>query len=151
MTSVRDRMTSRAAMAALALLPLQALADGTPFFSTAQLAQGRWEYSQRCAVCHGAQLEGGGAPALKGTTFAAQWGGKQLKEFYGYVYHNMPLGQAGVLSGQEYADIVAYVLAQNGVPAGDEKLTPQSPMQRALELDAAVPLATRRRAHRPRR
>ncbi len=138
MTSLPYRMTSRAAMAALALVPLQALADGTPFFSTAQLAQGRWEYSQRCAVCHGAQLEGGGAPALKGTAFVAQWNGKQLKEFYGYVYHNMPLGQAGVLSGQEYADIVAYILSRNGVAAGNDKFTPQSPMQRALELDAVV-------------
>jgi len=125
-------------MAALALVPLQALADGTPFFSAAQLAQGRWEYSQRCAVCHGAQLEGGGAPALKGPAFIAQWNGKQLKEFYGYVYHNMPLGQASVLSGQEYADIVAYILNRNGVAAGNEKFTPQSPMQRALELDAVV-------------
>src|SRR5262249_33199450 len=102
-----------------------AFADGTPFFSTTQMAQGRYEYGQKCGVCHGAQLDGGGAPALKGTAFAAQWNGKQLKEFYGYVYHNMPLGQAGVLKAQEYADIVAYILGANGVPAGNEQFTPQ--------------------------
>ena len=39
-----------------------ALADGTAFFSTEQVSQGRWVYSQKCAVCHGAQLQGGGAP-----------------------------------------------------------------------------------------
>ena len=48
----------------------------------------------------------------------------------------MPLGQGGVADGQEYADIVAYILAQSGVPAGNEKLTPTSPMDRVLELDA---------------
>ena len=138
MTTFRLRIGGRAAIVALGLAPLTALADGTPFFSTAQLAQGRWEYSQKCAVCHGAQLQGGGAPTLKGATFVAQWNGKLLKDFYSYVYHNMPLGQAGALSGQEYADIVAYILGRNGVPAGTEKFTPTSPMERKLELDAVV-------------
>ena len=46
----------------------------------------------------------------------------------------MPLGQGGQLDSQEYADIVAYILAQGGVPAGGEKLTPNSPMDRAVSL-----------------
>jgi alcohol dehydrogenase (cytochrome c) len=124
-----------------------ALADGTGFFNPAQLSQGRWEYAQKCAVCHGAQLQGGGAPALKGRIFNVQWNGKSLKEFYNYVHTNMPLGQGGELSSQEYADIVSYVLAQNGLPAGDEKFTPMSPMDRVLVLaapaaaDSAAPSA----------
>jgi cytochrome c553 len=113
------------------------LADGTGFFSSAQLSQGRWEYSQKCSVCHGAQLQGGGAPALKGSEFSALWNGKTLKDFYDYVQANMPLGQGAALKGQEYADIVAYVLAQVGVPAGNEKLTPTTPMDRVLDLSAA--------------
>jgi PQQ-dependent dehydrogenase (methanol/ethanol family) len=111
-----------------------AVADGSAFFSTSQLSQGRWEFAQKCAVCHGAQLQGGGAPALKGREFVAQWNGKSLKDFYTYVHSNMPLGQGGELNSQEYADIVAYVLAHNGLPAGNEKLTPKSPMDRALDL-----------------
>jgi PQQ-dependent dehydrogenase (methanol/ethanol family) len=109
-------------------------ADGTAFFSTDQVAQGRFEYSQRCAVCHGAQLQGGGAPALAGRQFSAQWNGKSLKELYNYIHANMPLGQGGDLASQEYADIVSYVLAQNGLPTGGEKLTPKSPMERVLDL-----------------
>jgi len=46
----------------------------------------------------------------------------------------MPLGQGRQLDSQEYADIVAYILAQGGVPAGGEKLTPNSPMDRAVSL-----------------
>ena len=113
------------------------LADGTGFFSSAQLSQGRWEYSQKCSVCHGAQLQGGGAPALKGSEFSALWNGKTLKDFYDYVQANMPLGQGAALKGQEYADIVAYILAQVGLPAGNEKLTPATPMDRVLDLSAA--------------
>jgi alcohol dehydrogenase (cytochrome c) len=113
-------------------------ADGTGWFTAAQLSQGRWEYSQKCAVCHGAQLQGGGAPALKGRVFDDQWGSKTLKDFYDYVHQNMPLGQGGELNSQEYADIVAYILAQNGLPAGEEKFTAKSSMQRVLELSAAA-------------
>ena len=106
------------------------LADGTPYFSTTQIGQGRYEFAQKCSVCHGTQLQGGGAPALKGPAFIAQWHGKTLKEFYGYIHDSMPLGQGGALEGQVYADIVAYVLAQSGVPGGTDKFTPASPMDR---------------------
>src|SRR5215813_13681373 len=115
-----------------------AFGDGTAFFSSEQVSQGRWEYSQKCAVCHGAQLEGGGAPALKGRIFNSQWNGHSLQDFYNYIHQNMPLGQGGALNSQEYADIVAYILAQNGLPAGNERLTPKSPMDRALDLVAAT-------------
>lgn len=116
-----------------------ARADGTGWFTTAQLGQGRFAYSQKCAVCHGAQLQGGGAPALKGQVFNDQWDGKTLGDFYNYVHQNMPLGQGGNLSSQENADIVAYILAQNGLPAGEQKLTEKSPsMERVLTLAAAA-------------
>jgi alcohol dehydrogenase (cytochrome c) len=124
--------------ASLLLFTQGALADGTGFFTSAQMSQGRWEYSQKCAVCHGAQLQGGGAPALKGRLFNDQWSSKTLKDLYNYVHNNMPLGQGGELNSQEYADIVSYILAQSGLPTGDEKLTPKSPMDRVLDLSAAA-------------
>ena len=113
-----------------------ALADGTGWYTSEQVAQGRWEYSQKCGVCHGQQLQGAGAPALKGKTFNQQWDGKKLSDFYGYVHTNMPLGLGASLPSQEYADIVAFLLAQSGLPAGTDKFTPYSPMDRVLELNA---------------
>ncbi len=119
-----------------------ALADGTGWFTPDQVAQGSWEYSQRCSTCHGAQLQGTGAPALKGRVFNLQWSGKTLRDLYTYVHQQMPLGNADSLKGQEYADIVAYILAQSGLPTGNEKFTPRSPMDRVLALsDAATPTA----------
>jgi len=115
-------------------IPVAAIADGTGWFSSEQVSQGRWEYSQKCATCHGAQLQGTGAPALAGRLFDQQWSGKTLQDLYNYVHQQMPLGQAGALNSQEYADIVAYILAQNGLPPGSEKLTPRSPMDRVLIL-----------------
>jgi alcohol dehydrogenase (cytochrome c) len=137
-TSMRYERAAGLSVLMLCLAVSAACADGTGWFTTAQLTQGRFEYSQKCAVCHGAQLQGGGAPSLKGQTFDAQWDGKTLKDFYDYVRQNMPLGQAGELNGQQYADIVAYILAQNGLPAGDDKFIATSPMARVLELAAAA-------------
>jgi alcohol dehydrogenase (cytochrome c) len=125
-----------AAVTALGAAP-SALADGTGWFSSDQLGPGRWEYSQKCSVCHGAQLQGGGAPALKGQIFVQLWNGKSLQNLYTYVHDQMPLGQAGSLDPQEYADVVAYMLGQSGLPSGNQKLTAESPMQRVLELSAA--------------
>ena len=133
------RACAAAAFAALWSFAQGALADGTPFFSSAQVAQGRWQYAQKCGVCHGAELQGTGAPALKGRIFNVQWNGKKLSDLYSYVHTNMPLGVANSLPSQEYADIVAYILAQSGLPPGSEMLTPKSSMDRVLDLsDAAV-------------
>src|SRR5215468_1800013 len=122
---------------ALAALSPPARADGTGWFTPDQANQGRWVYAQRCATCHGADLEGSGAPALKGTAFNAQWNGKTLHEFYQYVHSQMPLGAAGNLKGQDYVDVVAYILAQSGVPVGNQRLNVRSPMERALTLSDA--------------
>ena len=126
-----------------------ALADGTGWFSSAQVSQGRWQYAQKCSVCHGAQLQGTGAPPLKGQVFNQLWNGKTLKDFYDYVHTQMPLGQAGSLTGQQDADIVAYILAQSGLPAGNEKLTPTSPMDRVLDLSGAATAAASTPAEAP--
>ena len=119
-------------------LSAAARADGTGWYTSEQVAQGRWEYSQKCGVCHGQQLQGAGAPALKGNVFNDQWDGKKLSDFYGYIHTNMPLGMGASLPSQEYADVMAYVLAQNGLPAGTDKFTPNSPMDRVLEFKAAT-------------
>ena len=124
-------------LAAAALLTSVAWADGTGWFTPDQANTGRWAYEQRCATCHGVDLEGAGAPALRGNTFNAQWNGKTLQQFYSYVHGQMPLGAAGTLKGQDYVNVVAYILARSGLPAGTQKLTLRSPMTRVLVLSDA--------------
>ena len=62
----RCKRVVQATGALAALLTMGAYADGTGWYNSSQVAKGRFEYAQKCSVCHGAQLEGGGAPALKG-------------------------------------------------------------------------------------
>jgi mono/diheme cytochrome c family protein len=112
-------------------------ADGTGWFTLDQVAAGRVEYGAKCATCHGSQLQGTGAPALRGRSFSLLWNRKTLGEFYTYVHKQMPLGSPDSLKLQEYADIVAFILAQNGLPAGVDRLTPATPMNRAHAWPAA--------------
>ncbi len=129
------------AMLSLAMLG-DAAADGTGWYSDDQVQSGRLQYGTKCSTCHGAQLEGTGAPALKGRTFSLQWNGKPLSDFYTYVHKQMPLGNPDSLQPQEYADVVAFVLAQNGLPGGGDKLTPETPMNRVLTLaETSTPTA----------
>jgi alcohol dehydrogenase (cytochrome c) len=83
-------------------------------------------------------LKGTGAPELNGRGFPAKWDGKMLTELYAYTRNQMPKGNGGSLLDQECADIVAFMLAQNGFPAGNIKLEPKPPMDRVLLLSDAM-------------
>jgi PQQ-dependent dehydrogenase (methanol/ethanol family) len=115
--------------------------EGTGWFTREQAATGHGLYVAKCGVCHGADLKGGGAPELIGHGFAAKWNGKTLNDLYVYTRDQMPKGSGGSLSGQEYADIVAFMLAQNGFGAGTIKLEPKSPMGRLLVVSESASVA----------
>jgi alcohol dehydrogenase (cytochrome c) len=68
-------------------------------------------------------LQGGGGPALVGQEFKQHWNGKTMHDFYSYVHQNMPLGEGSGLATVDYVDVVAYLLAQNGFPAGSQQLS----------------------------
>ena len=56
-----------------------------------------------------------------GPVFLSKWNGKSLSELLHFMVTMMPPGQAGLLRDQEYADILATLLAENGFPAGDAR------------------------------
>ena len=128
------RRIATLACAVLLCMLRNAEADGTGWFSQSQVEPGRLGYAAKCQTCHGAQLQGTGAPGLKGRSFDLMWNGKTLDDLYSYVHKQMPLGSPDSLAPQAYADIVAFILAQNGLPAGQDKLTPATPMNRVLAL-----------------
>lgn len=92
-------------------------------YSEPQAARGKEAYSRACAPCHMDDLGGHEyAGALAGYPFQLKWEDASVAELYGRI-RTMPLGAAGSLTGQEYLDILAYVLQANGYPAGSEELT----------------------------
>jgi mono/diheme cytochrome c family protein len=96
------------------------LKDGV--FTAEQAALGRAVYEQRCAQCHMPDLAGHEyAGALAGYGFQLKWQDATLGELLGRI-RSMPQGRPGSLTGQEYVDILAYVLQKNGYPEGASEL-----------------------------
>lgn len=104
-------------------------------FTAAQADHGQGVYLDKCATCHGADLQSGEfAPSLKGARFRRTWGGQNAAALYGFVSRTMPPGQAGALSPDDYADVLAYVLSANGTTAGPEPFPTDAETQGELTL-----------------
>lgn len=85
-------------------------------YTEAQATRGQKTVQQNCGSCH--------SPASEWSTsmFIAAWTGRPIRELHSHIRSTMPFNQPGKLSAQEYADIVAYMLKLNKVPAGRAEL-----------------------------
>jgi mono/diheme cytochrome c family protein len=71
------------------------------------VARGEQVFASSCAGCHGALAEGGSGPPLAGSELTAEEVTTRIREGSGV----MP---AGIVSGQDEADVVAYVVSIAG-------------------------------------
>jgi polar amino acid transport system substrate-binding protein len=94
-----------------------------PLFTTAQADAGATKYSDNCAQCHGPTLEGRAGPALKGKHFANPAANFHVGDIFTIVSQNMPATQPASLPQDDYVEIMAFLLRENGYPAGSTKLT----------------------------
>jgi S-disulfanyl-L-cysteine oxidoreductase SoxD len=100
----------------------QAKTTWSGVFTAEQVARGKEKTAAECAACHGATLKGDLAPALVGADFIDHWYDARLGELVLRIQGTMPQSAPGSLKPEEYADIVAFLLAENGFPAGGETL-----------------------------
>lgn len=101
--------------------PPASVLDG--IFSEAQAQRGAEHYRARCASCHSADLRGNSnSPSLLGMSFMFVWEGRSLGELFQKMRTAMPTDAPGSLSAQTYADLLAFILASNEFPAGDDDL-----------------------------
>ena len=105
-----------------------------------QSARGSELYRDGCAECHGEGLEGGEMePALMGVQFMYNWNGLSVGDLFERLRISMPYGDPGSMSLAEKADVLAYMLAANGVPAGDVELASDMASLRGISFDAVAP------------
>lgn len=97
--------------------------EPAPWYTEEQADRARTVFIDNCARCHGRALQGtGAAPSLAGGNFIARWQEKPLADLYFIASALMPLDDPGALDAETYADLLAYVLQQNGFEAGDDEL-----------------------------
>ena len=91
-------------------------------YTAAQADQGRALYEGACASCHGSALEGAfDMPPLTGR-MVRNWSGRPVEALFAYVSDAMPQMMPGSLPPEDNAAIIAYILQQNGMPAGKAEL-----------------------------
>ena len=108
----------------------------TPTFTVAQADRGQAAYRPNCQDCHGSTLDNGefGGPPLKGGYFRGRWEAGNVAVLYAYVSMTMPPDRPGQLSPQTYADLVAFILSNNGYPPGDKELPSDLDAQQNMSL-----------------
>ena len=111
-------------------------------FTAEQAAAGWTVYARQCGECHGENLDGAEAPALRGVDFLNGWAGQTTDELFEYLRDGMPPGLGGSLADSVYLDLVAYLLDANGARPGDAPLTADA----AVTIGNAADIAEARRA-----
>jgi alcohol dehydrogenase (cytochrome c) len=92
-------------------------------YTSAQADRAKAVYTANCASCHGDTLDGGQfGPTLHGDAFKAHWSTQSSDALLAFMFTKMPPAAPGSLKDVDYADLEAYILQANGVPAGSGEL-----------------------------
>ena len=92
-------------------------------YTDEQATAGKTAFQGNCAMCHGPNLEGRAGPALKGPTFASPQAHFNVSDVFKIISLNMPAPAPGTLPHEDYVNIMAFILQQNGYPAAATPLT----------------------------
>jgi hypothetical protein len=90
-------------------------------YTVAQAKRGALK-SGLCTSCHGDSFEGLLAPELAGPAFAEKWAGRTVGDLFDLMRLTMPDDAPGSLAREEYADLLAYILAANKYPSGKTEI-----------------------------
>lgn len=128
--SLMRRVAIAASIVPLAIAPATAWAQSPAYelsggaISPDQVARGEAAFMTNCSGCHGDDLRSidSNAPDLRGPSFQYGWVDTPLSEKFEKITSTMPPGLAGSLSDQTYADIMAFILATNGVAPSEGEL-----------------------------
>lgn len=105
-------------------------------YTSQQAAAGATLYARSCIECHGATLRGGEAgPALVGAGFWGKWANQSLAAFYQITASTMPVNNRGGFTPAQYASLIAFILQQNGLPAGTKALASDATQLVQIKLD----------------
>jgi len=96
-------------------------------YTERQAARGAISFAMHCQRCHaGTTNDGDEGRSLAGQPFWKSYRESTVDYLLDYVSRNMPNGAGGALSAEEYADVVAFILSRNALPAGTSELTRES-------------------------
>ena len=107
-------------------------------YTPEQATRGQDTYNSVCLSCHT-------IPEVTGKAFSSKWVGYPLWDLYDYLSVNMPQSDPGTLTPKEYAQVVAYLLRINGMPAGKEDVPSDTLALKRIKVDT-IPVDTLRKS-----
>ena len=96
-------------------------------YSRDQANRGLDVYMGMCKSCHSPD-------AYTAATFTSKWEGRSLAELYLFLRDQMPKNEPGSLTPEEYADVLAYLLSINRMPAGDVELPADADRMKSIRF-----------------
>lgn len=93
------------------------VSDGV--FTAEQVSAGQVVYDSQCKTCHNMRFY---RDTLR------SWNNQPLLYLWEAIMGTMPADNPGSLMFEEYTDVIAYILHEQGFPAGDTKLDPDNGM-----------------------
>jgi len=92
-------------------------------YTSGQAARGKAPFERACARCHNVELAGSQrGPALKGSAFWSKYDNENLSSLFMFIRDTMPQDGPSLLSDEIKADVLAYIMSVNGMPAGSAEL-----------------------------
>ncbi len=93
-----------------------------------QATRGKDIFGSICSSCHNITSQ-------SGATFAKRWNGVLVSELYKVLTETMPKDDPGALSTQDRADVIAYLLKINDLPAGTTDLPADPELLKKIVID----------------
>ncbi|MDH3441274.1 MAG: c-type cytochrome [Gammaproteobacteria bacterium] len=111
----------------------------TGVYTAAQSERGELKYLRNCRECHERNLMGGGyddIPPIKGDEFLSNWTSWSVGDVFDFIETEMPPKEKDRVGIEplDYADILAYILSQNGYAPGQEELPPDFDLLAEIEM-----------------
>src|SRR4030095_3811480 len=118
--------------------PTKSVWDGV--YTQAQADRGKALYSTECASCHGAELTGGeSAPGLAGREVISRRDRATVADLFERIRISMPQNAPGSLSGQQNADILAFMFSVNKFPTGAAELPKEAGILKQIKFEVKTP------------
>jgi quinoprotein glucose dehydrogenase len=105
-------------------------------YTEEQAKRGRAEYSEHCLECHLRDLTGDveNRP-LTGGEFFSNWDGTTMLTLFDRIRVTMPGDKPGTMNRQQIADILAFVMQFNGLPAGKAELSTKAELLQQIRIE----------------
>src|SRR6266550_4452506 len=100
--------------------PSKSIWDG--IYTEEQATRGKALYSQECSSCHGGELMAG-------------WDGLTVGDLFERIRISMPQNAPGSLSGQQNADVLAFIFSASKFPTGTTEMPKEAGILKQIKFE----------------